>query len=204
MPTKRDEDLRTKTNMTQSTFSELWHKRLEHPSILRYNLIRKNMSSIPIFKDHICNECPTTKFTRLSFPKSNSKIIEIFELLHIDVCGKYKIPTHNNHCYFLTIVDDFSRATWAILLHNKGEATQKLKDFIKEVNNQFDKTLKTIRTDNRTEFLNTKVQKFLKDFGIKHQLSCLYTPQQNSVAEKKHRHILDIARCLINVSIKHP
>lgn len=121
----------------------------------------------------------------------------ILRLLHIDVWGKYKTPTYNNHYYFLIIVDDFSRATWAILLHNKGETTQKLKYFIKEAINQFDTPIKIIRTDNDTEFLNDELQKFLKELGIKHQLSCPYTPQQNSVVERKHRHILDIARCLM-------
>lgn len=137
------------------------------------------------------------KFTRLPFPKSSSKTTKFFELLHVDVWGKYKTPTHNNHHYFLTTVDDYSRATWTILMHNKGETSQKLKEFIKEAINQFNVSLKTIRSDNGTEFLNTELKIFLKDLGIKHQLSCPYTPQQNSVVERKHRHIIDIARCLM-------
>lgn len=137
------------------------------------------------------------KCTRLSFPVSTSKTSKIFELLHIDVWGKYKTPTYNNQSYFLTIVDDYSRATWAILLQNKGETTQKLKTFIKEAQNQFDTNVKIIRTDNGTEFINSKLQNLLKELGIRHQLSCPYTSQQNSVVERKHRHILDIARCLM-------
>lgn len=82
-------------------------------------------------------------------------------------------------------------------MHNKAETTQKLKEFVKEVTNQFETSLKTIRTDNGTEFLNTELNTFLKELDIKHQLSCPYTPQQNSVVERKHRHILDIARCLM-------
>lgn len=127
-------------------------------------------------KDHICNECPTTKFIRLCFPVSTFKTTIFFELLHVDVWGKCKTLTHNNHHYFLTIVDDFSRATWIIVLHDKRETTEKLKSFIKEATNQFDTSLKPIRTDNGTEFLNKELQNFLKELEIKHQLTCPYTP----------------------------
>uniref|UniRef100_A0A2N9IFH9 Integrase catalytic domain-containing protein n=1 Tax=Fagus sylvatica TaxID=28930 RepID=A0A2N9IFH9_FAGSY len=56
--------------------------------------------------------------------------------------------------------------------------------------------VKKIRTDNGQEFLETKLQFYLQNHGIIHECTCVETPQQNGVAERKHRHLLNIARSL--------
>ncbi|XP_069154502.1 uncharacterized protein [Solanum lycopersicum] len=56
--------------------------------------------------------------------------------------------------------------------------------------NQFDCAIKVLRSDNGTEFFNIQVNELLSSFGIIHQSSCAYTPQQNGIVERKHRHIL--------------
>lgn len=68
-----------------------------------------------------CDVCPQAKQTRLPFPKSQSFTKASFQLLHMDVWGLYHTPKHLKEKYFLTIIDDFSRATWFIPLKQKGE-----------------------------------------------------------------------------------
>ena len=65
------------------------------------------------------------------------------------------------------------------------------------IKNQFDKTVKIFRSNNGTEFVNQNMDKFCKDNGIHQQTSCAYTPQQNGLAERKHRHLLNVARALM-------
>lgn len=62
------------------------------------------------------------------------------------------------------------------------------------IKTQFDAHVKIIRSDNGTEFFNSQCSVLFKDLGIIHQSSCVHTPQQNGIVERKHRHILNVAR----------
>ena len=82
------------------------------------------------------------------------------------------------------------------MVQYKSEVIVVLKDFLLEVKNQFGTTVKTLRSDNGREFFNSQCSDLLSSLGIIHQSSCPYTPQQNGVVERKHRHILEVARAL--------
>ncbi|GJV48996.1 ribonuclease H-like domain-containing protein [Tanacetum coccineum] len=83
------------------------------------------------------------------------------------------------------------------LFWGTGLPPEKDTEFVNLIANQFLKRIKVIRSDNGTEFINNKMENFLKEKGIIHQTSCAYTPQQNGIAERKHRHLLNVARSLL-------
>ncbi|XP_075491077.1 uncharacterized protein LOC142529422 [Primulina tabacum] len=56
--------------------------------------------------------------------------------------------------------------------------------------------IKVIRSDNGGEFVSNRMRDFLTNHGIEHQTTCAYTPQQNGRVERKHHHILEVARSL--------
>ncbi|CAA7030830.1 unnamed protein product [Microthlaspi erraticum] len=95
---------------------------------------------------------------------------------------------------FLTIVDDHSRAVWLYLLSDKTMVQQQIREFLTMIERLFAKKVKTIRSDNGSEFLC--LTRFFREHGIVHETSCVHTPQQNGRAERKHRHILNVARAL--------
>lgn len=132
----------------------LWHRRLGHVSesvfkkIIGLNRICHNKNI------HHCDICPKAKYTRLPFPDSSSRVDSPFALLHIDVWGPFHIQIHDNKPFFLTIVDNFTRSTWVYLMQFKSDALLVLKNFISLVKNQFNTSVKMIRTDNGREFGN--------------------------------------------------
>ena len=127
---------------------------------------------------------------------SQSKSLIAFELIHVDLWGPYKSPALNGAHYFFTIVDDFSRCTWTYLIHTKDQVLSILIDFISYIENHFKAKPKFLRSDNGTEIVNKDCLAYLRKQGIVHQKSMVYTPQQNAIVERKHRHLLDTARAL--------
>jgi transposase InsO family protein len=73
-----------------------------------------------------------------------------------------------------------------------------LKKFLKRAQNKFDAKVKRIRSDNGTEFKNTQVKDYLDEEGIKHEFSAPYTPQQNGVAERKNRTLIEMTRTMLD------
>jgi transposase InsO family protein len=61
----------------------------------------------------------------------------------------------------------------------------------------FEKQIKMVRSDNGMEYMNRDLQNFFTKNGILHETSCVGTPQQNGVAERKNRHLLEITRSLL-------
>lgn len=175
---------------------DAWHKRLGHASdikLSRVNFLKEVSSS---FRNKVCDSCNKAKLTRLPFPISSIKTTNCFELIHCDVWGKYRKPSLTGANYFLTIVDDYSRAVWVYLLKHKHEASTCLIDFYNMVKTQFEKGIKRIRCDNGGEFVSNNMNEFYREHGIVLETSCPRTPQQNGVVERKHRHLLEIARAL--------
>ncbi|KAJ3698018.1 hypothetical protein LUZ61_001723 [Rhynchospora tenuis] len=174
---------------------ELWHQRMGHPSFQLTSFISgvKNDSSS---SKHVCEICLKAKQTRDVFPISLNKANESFELIHCDIWGPYRVASSCGAHYFLTIVDDFSRAVWVYLMKDKSETAGLLQGFIKMVCTQFQKLVKFIRSDNGTEFTSRIMKQFCTEHGIIHQTSCVGSPQQNGRVERKHRHILNVARAL--------
>ena len=108
--------------------------------------------------------------------------------------GGYKVASLSGARYFLTIVDDHSRSTWIYLMKHKSDIGNLLINFINMVETQFDSKIKTIHSDNGPKF---KLENFYVQMGIIHQTSCINTPQQNGVVERKHKHLLNMACALL-------
>lgn len=139
-----------------------------------------------------------SKIHVLSFPKeSTTQSTELIEIRHSDVCGPFREKSVGGAKYFVTFIDDKSRMTFVYFLKNKSEVFQKFKMFITQVVRQTGCRIKTLRTDNGCEYLNSQFDSFLYEEGISRQLTVPYTPQQNGVVEKANRTLIEMARSMM-------
>ncbi|GJZ44936.1 retrovirus-related pol polyprotein from transposon TNT 1-94 [Tanacetum coccineum] len=107
--------------------------------------------------------------------------MEVLHTLHMDLCGPMRLQSINGKRYILVIVDDYSRYTLVKFFRSKDETPEFVIKFLKQKQVDLDKTVRYIRTDNNTEFVNQVLTEFYKIFGISHQKSVLRTPQQNGI-----------------------
>ncbi|KAG7571875.1 Reverse transcriptase RNA-dependent DNA polymerase [Arabidopsis suecica] len=176
--------------------SLLWHKRLGHPSLpalQKLVSIIPSLKSVSLEKSH-CSICPLAKQKRLAYVSHNNLASSPFDLVHLDVWGPFSVESVDGFRYFLTLVDDCTRTTWVYMMKNKSEVSTIFPVFVKLISTQYNLKIKAIRSDNAKELAFTE---FVKEQGMIHQFSCAYTPQQNSVVERKHQHLLNIARSLL-------
>ncbi|GKD87703.1 ribonuclease H-like domain-containing protein, partial [Tanacetum coccineum] len=99
--------------------------------------------------------------------------------------------------YCLVVTDDYSRFSWVFFLATKDETSEILKTFITGIENLIDLKVKVIRCDNGTEFKNKVMNQFCEMKGIKREFSVARTPQQNGVAERKNKTLIEAARTML-------
>ena len=178
-----------------TTSPSLIHSRLGHPSLSKLQQMVPSLSTLKSFE---CESCQLGKQARASFPRRvNNRAASPFQLVHTDVWGPCRVLSHNGFQYFVTFIDDYSRCTWLYLMKNRSEVFSIFQSFCAEIKNQFGTSISILRSDNAREYFSTQFQTFLSSQGILHQSSCAHTPQQNGVAERKNRHLIEIARTLL-------
>ncbi|GJZ12868.1 retrovirus-related pol polyprotein from transposon TNT 1-94, partial [Tanacetum coccineum] len=184
------------------TKSWLWHRRLSHLNfgainhLARHGLVR-GLPRLKFEKDHLCSACAMGKIKKQSHkPKSKDTNQEKLYLLHMDLCGPMRVASVNVKKYILVIVDDYSRFTWVKFLTSKDEALDFIIKFLKMIQVRLNATVRNIRTDNRTEFVNQTLRDYNEQIGISHETSVARTPQQNGVVERRNRTLIEVARTM--------
>ncbi|CAJ2652499.1 unnamed protein product [Trifolium pratense] len=180
----------------------LWHLcfgHLHHTGLKR--LAEKNMVHGLLDMDYegkFCEECVLSKQTRTSFQKkAEYQAKHILELIHTDICGPITPESFSGKRYFITFIDDFSRKTWVYFLKEKSEEFEVFKKFKVMVEKPTDRHIKAVRSDRGGEYTSTAFMKYCEDLGIRRFLTAPYSPQQNGVAERKNRTVLDMVRSML-------
>jgi hypothetical protein len=83
-------------------------------------------------------------------------------------------------------------------LDDKGKTFYIFKKFATRAQNEFGSSMVKIRSDNGSEFHNTRVEEYCDGEGIKHEFSSTYTPQQNGVVERKNKTLITLARAMLD------
>jgi hypothetical protein len=152
---------------------ELWHRRLAHINYKALPYICKDVTGLPELKvDHegVCNGCAQGKNTKKPFSKRDIKAEGFLELIHSDVCGP--MPS--------------------------SSIIEKFKEFKALIKNLSERKINMLRSDNGGEYSSKEFVNFCKDVGIKRELTTPYNPQQNGVAKRKNRTIMEVMKTMIH------
>nr|GEW26413.1 hypothetical protein [Tanacetum cinerariifolium] len=187
--------------------SNLWNKRLAHVNFKTINkLVKGNLVRglpINVFEnDHSCVAYKKGKQHRASCKtKPVSTVDQPLFRLYMDLFRPTFVKILNKKSYCLVITNDYSRFTWVFFLATKDETSPILKTFITGLENQLSLRVKVIRSDNGTEFKNFDLNQFCRLKGIKRELSVPRTPQQNDIAKRKNRTLIEAARSMLADSL---
>ncbi|GJY82024.1 putative ribonuclease H-like domain-containing protein, partial [Tanacetum coccineum] len=155
--------------------SWLWHRRLNHLNfgtindLAQKDLVR-GLPRLKYEKDHLFSACQLGKSKKFSHkPKSENTNMEVLHTLHMDLCGPMRVQSINGKKYILVI----------------------------QIQVGLNKTVRYIRTDNGTKFVNQVMSKYYEGVGIFHQKSVPITPQQNGIVERQNRTLVEAARIML-------
>nr|GEW40474.1 retrovirus-related Pol polyprotein from transposon TNT 1-94 [Tanacetum cinerariifolium] len=183
--------------------SVLWHRRLGHLNLkimnklVRHNLVR-GLPSKCFENNHTCVACLKGKQHKASCKtKLVHSMTTPLHTLHMDLFGPNSVSSLNHKWYCLVVTDNFSRFTWTFFLKTKDETSGILRNFITEIENLKELKVKIIRFDNRGEFRNKEMNDFCSRKGIKREFSNARTPQQNGIAKRRNRTLIEAAKTML-------
>jgi transposase InsO family protein len=150
-------------------------------------------------KDKLCSACQAGKQVASHHPmKAYVSTTRPLDLIHMDLFGPTTYKSLGGNLYFLIIIDDYARYTWTFFLEDKGKTFDIFKKFATRAQTEFGSSMVKIRSDNGSEFRNTRVEEYCDSEGIEHEFSSTYTPQQNGVVERKNKTLITLARAMFD------
>lgn len=148
--------------------------------------------------EQVCEACLAGKHNRIPFPRTAMyRATSPLELVHAYLCGPISPLTPGRKKYFLLIVDDLTRYMWVPLIRSKDEALNAFKKWQSRAKDEAGCKLKALRTDRGGEFVSNEFSCHCDSIGVKHFLTAPYSSQQNGVAKRRNRTIVEMARSLL-------
>ncbi|GJU04571.1 retrovirus-related pol polyprotein from transposon TNT 1-94 [Tanacetum coccineum] len=175
-----------------------WHQKLGHMSEQGMKILveRKLLPGLTKGSLPFCEHCVINKQHRLKFKTSNSRSVYVLELVHSHV-WQAPVLSLGGAKYFVSFVDDYSRRCLVYPIKKKSDVFEVFKVYKVRVELDSGKKIKCLRTDNGGEYTSDEFDTFCKQEGIKRQFTTAYTPQQNGVAERMYRTLLERARAML-------
>ena len=126
------------------------------------------------------------------------------QLIHSDLCGPIPTLSIDGNKYFISFINDFRRFTILYFLKKKLGAFNAFTSYKAFVENQCQLKISTIRTDNGGEYFSDEWKRLCEENGLRHKHTLPYSPEQNGVAERENRTLLDASRSMLQVSRLSP
>jgi hypothetical protein len=180
----------------------LWHQRLGHIREKGLQLLHgkgmvEGMSNCSLDFD-FCEHYLYGKKNLVRFPSCATREKGILQLVHNGVFGPMSVPSLGKSVYYVSFIDEFLRNTWIYFLRNKYEVFDMLKEFKALFENQTEKRIKVMGTNNGREFCGNEFEELCKKCGMERHKTTPYTPQQNGVAKRMNMRPMEKERCMLS------
>ena len=186
--------------LTVITARDLWHQRYGHLHHGALNTLKRGLvTGLPRISGAAspCKACVLAKHARSPFPDHKRTATDVLALVHSDVCGPIQVNSKGGARYFVTFIDDCSRYVTVYCLPSKDGVLECFKQFQTEAERQTGKKLKVLRSDNGGEYTSKAFEDYCSSKGVRHEKSVSYTPQQNGVAERMNRTLMECVRAML-------
>lgn len=190
--------LKRKSPLSNPT--KLWHLRLGNLNRIDRLVNDGILPSLVVEPMTVCESYLEGKLTKRPFSSEGNRAKDLLELVHTDMCVPINVRARGGYEYFITFTNDYSRYGYIYLMHRKSEAFEKFKGFRAEAEQQLGKSIKTLRLDRGGEYLSGDFIEYLSQNGIISQLSAPGMAQQNGVAERRNRTLLEMIRSMMSLS----
>jgi transposase InsO family protein len=185
-------------HLSCSACTSQWHARFGHPSV---QVVRSILSlhRLPCREETslstVCNACQLAKSHQLPYHSSTFHATSPLELIYSDVWGPAPVSI-DGYKYYISFIDAFSKFKWIYLMHDRTDARRIFLQFQAHVERRLNKNIKCVQSDWGGEYKKLH-NRFFTSLGIGHRVSCPHTHQQNGLAERKHRHIVETGLALL-------
>ncbi|EPZ33224.1 Integrase, catalytic core domain-containing protein [Rozella allomycis CSF55] len=189
------------TNIMKET--DEWHFKLGHinEDYLRYISKHKMVIGIPEFerdeKMSHCDICAENKSKRTVNRTPLRRRTTIGQLVHVDLVGPMEVLTPSKKKYMLTMVDDYSRKTFILLLEKESDAVKHMLEVFNIIETQAKTKIHNVKSDNGGEFGNETFENYCYEIGIQHVTTDSYSPEMNGVVERQNGIVVAMIRCLL-------
>ena len=182
-----------------------WHERFAHVNTqgiasMASNNVVKGLNVKKERESGICESCVIGKCPRSPIPKqrTSGRTKGMLDLVHSDVCGPLQVQSMGGAKYFVTFIDD--RSEWATVypMRRKSETLDKYKMFQRMAETHTGRKVRIVRSDRGGEYLSNEYDDHLDKHGTQRQLTVTETPQQNGVAERMNRTLMDLVRSMLH------
>ncbi|KAJ9556427.1 hypothetical protein OSB04_011041 [Centaurea solstitialis] len=185
-------------NIATMTSPLHWHHKLGHPSARIFKQLSQilglKFNSLSNFNFH-CQSCAINKSHKLPFGPNSFTATKPLQLIYSDVWGPVQ-KSIDGYSYYVVFVDYYSKYVWLYPLKHKSDVSKIFPQFKLLVEKFFQTPIISIFSDNGGEYQG--LASFLQSMGISHYTTPPHTPEQNGIAERRHRHIVETGLALLH------
>jgi hypothetical protein len=184
----------------------IWHKWVGCVNLQCLKLMEKQnlVGGFPKFGtkevlSKVCETCQLRKQARHPFLIQTTHVSsKLLGMIHLNVWTTKTKSIGGCRYYYMSFIDDHTRKVWVYFMKHNGEVFQHFLNFKSMVEKEKGVNIKCLRYDGGGKYFSNEFSEYLKEHGILKKYSCSYSPQQNGVVERKNKHIVKIARAMLN------